>query len=108
VLTRVPRLHDRKTTNPEPPPRLTRKETHTVKNLIRLKDSRAVRMAASAVAVAAVIAGATGTVAGQGNAAPTAKADNAPTKNAKFKHAKLKRGLLKIKGTRASDAIALD
>ena len=64
-------------------------------------------MAASAVAVAAVIAGATGIVAGQGNGAPPAKADNAPTKNAKFKHAKLKRGLLKIKGTRASDAIAL-
>jgi Ca2+-binding RTX toxin-like protein len=78
-----------------------------MKNLIRLKGSRAVRLAASAVAVAAVIAGATGIVAGQGNAAPPAKADNAPIKNAKSKHAKLKHGLLKIKGTRASDAIAL-
>jgi Ca2+-binding RTX toxin-like protein len=78
-----------------------------MKNLIRLKDSRAVRLAASAVAVAAVIAGAAGIVAGQGNAAPPTKADNAPSKNAKSGHAKLKHGLLRIKGTRASDAIAL-
>jgi Ca2+-binding RTX toxin-like protein len=78
-----------------------------MKNLIRLKDSRVVRLAVSAVAVAAVIAGAAGIVAGQGNAAPPAKTDNTPIKNAKFKHAKLRHGLLKIKGTRASDAIAL-
>src|SRR5438045_8730046 len=77
-----------------------------MKNLIRLKDSRAVRLAASAVAVAAVIAGATGIVAGQGNAAAPNKADG-PSKNTGPEHAKLKHGLLKVKGTRASDAIAL-
>src|SRR5437764_15349028 len=77
-----------------------------MKNLIRLKDSRAVRLAASAVAVAAVIAGATGIVAGQGNAAPPNKADG-PSKNTGPEHAKLKHGLLKIKGTSRGDAIAL-
>jgi Ca2+-binding RTX toxin-like protein len=77
-----------------------------MKNLIRLKDSRAVRLAASAMAVAAVIAGAAGIVAGQGNAAPPNKADG-PGKNTGPEHAKLKHGLLKVKGTRASDAIAL-
>jgi len=77
-----------------------------MKNLVRLKESRAVRLAASAVAVAAVIAGATGIAAGTGNAAPPTKA---PIKSdhAKFKHPKLRHGLLRIKGTRASDAIAL-
>jgi Ca2+-binding RTX toxin-like protein len=75
-----------------------------MKNLVRLKESRAVRLAASAVAVAAAIAGATGIAAGQGNAAPPIKA---PIKNAKFPHPKLKHGVLRIKGTRASDAIAL-
>src|SRR5438094_768839 len=77
-----------------------------MKNLIRLKNSRAVRLAASAVAVAAVMAGGAGLVAGQGNAAPPNKADG-PSKNAGPEHAKLKHGLLKVKGTRASDAIAL-
>jgi Ca2+-binding RTX toxin-like protein len=75
-----------------------------MKNLTRLKGRRAVRLAASAVAVAAVIAGAAGIVAGQGNATPPSKA---PIANAKSGHAKLVHGLLKIKGTRASDAIAL-
>ena len=78
-----------------------------MKNLIRLKDSRAVRLAASAVAAAALIAGATGVAAGQGNAAPPSNADNAPSNNTGPEHAKLKHGLLKVKGTRASDAIAL-
>jgi Ca2+-binding RTX toxin-like protein len=78
-----------------------------MKNLTRLKYSRAVRLAASAVAVAAVIAGAAGIVAGRGNAAPPTKGHNAPSKNGRSGHAKLKHGLLKIKGTRASDAIAL-
>ena len=78
-----------------------------MKNLIRLKDSRAVRLAASAVAAAALIAGATGVAAGQGNAAPPSNADNAPSKNTGPEHAKLKHGLLKVNGTRASDAIAL-
>jgi Ca2+-binding RTX toxin-like protein len=75
-----------------------------MKNLVRLKESRAVRLAASAVAMAAVIAVATGIAAGQGNAAPPNKA---PSKTSKFKHPKLRHGLLRIKGTRASDAIAL-
>jgi len=75
-----------------------------MKNLVRLKESRAWRLTASAVAVAAVIAGATGIAAGQGDAAPPI---NAPIKNVKFPHPKLKHGLLRIKGTRASDAIAL-
>ena len=75
-----------------------------MKNLVRLKESRAGRLTASAVAVAAVIAGATGIAAGQGDAAPPI---NAPIKNVKFPHPKLKHGLLRIKGTRASDAIAL-
>ena len=77
-----------------------------MKNLIRLKDLRAVRLAASAVAVAAVIAGAGGIVAGQGNAAPPNRADG-PRTNTGPEHAKLKHGLLKVKGTRANDAIAL-
>ena len=75
-----------------------------MKNLIRLKESRAARLATSAVAVAAVIAGATGIAAGAGNAAPP---DKAPIKNTKFTQARLKHGLLRIKGTDASDAIAL-
>ena len=75
-----------------------------MKNLVRLKESRAGRLTASAVAVAAVIAGATGIAAGRGDAAPPI---NAPIKNVKFPHPKLKHGLLRIKGTRASDAIAL-
>jgi Ca2+-binding RTX toxin-like protein len=77
-----------------------------MKNLIRLKDLRAVRLAASAVAVAAVIAGAGGIVAGQGNAAPPNRADG-PRTHTGPEHAKLKHGLLKVKGTRANDAIAL-
>ena len=77
-----------------------------MKNLIRLKDLRAVRLAASAVAVAAVIAGAGGIVAGQGNAAPPNRADG-PRTNTGPEHAKLKHGPLKVKGTRANDAIAL-
>jgi hypothetical protein len=76
---------------------------------IRLKASRAVRLAASAVAVAAAAAGATGIVAGQGNAAPAIKADKAshPSKESRFKHPKLKHGVLTVKGTEASDKIAL-
>jgi hypothetical protein len=67
---------------------------------MRLKGRRAVRLGASAVAVAAVIAGATGVVAGQGNAA-------ASTRRANAGHAHLQHGLLKVRGTRAGDAIAL-
>ncbi len=80
-----------------------------MKNLIRLKESRAVRLAASAVAVAAAVAGASGIVAGQGNAAPMLNAAQASHahKVDKFKHPKLKHGVLTIEGTEASDKIAL-
>jgi RTX calcium-binding nonapeptide repeat (4 copies) len=80
-----------------------------MKKLIRPKKSRAVRLAASAVAVAAAVAGATGIVAGQGNAAPAIKADKAShsSKASGFKHPKLKHGVLTVKGTEASDKIAL-
>ena len=79
-----------------------------MRNHTRLKESRVVRLAASAVAVAA-LAGATGIVASQGNAAAAIKADKAthPPKKAKFKQPKLKHGVLTITGTNASDKIAL-
>src|SRR6266576_6707627 len=77
-----------------------------MKKLIRLKESRAVRLAASAVAVAAVVAGATGIVAGEGNAAPAAKTSAAHRMD-KFKHPKLTHGLLTIEGTDSSDKIVL-
>ena len=77
-----------------------------MKKLIQLKESRAVRLAASAVAVVAAVFGATGIVAGQGNAAPANQPSHSPGP-AKFKHPKLKHGVLKIKGTNASDRIAL-
>jgi Ca2+-binding RTX toxin-like protein len=67
---------------------------------------RPVRLAVSAVALAAAVAGAAGIAAGQGNAAPANKASNPPGQ-AKFKHPKLKHGLLTITGTEASDKIAL-
>jgi Ca2+-binding RTX toxin-like protein len=64
---------------------------------------------ASAAAVTAVVVGAAGIVTGQGNAAPTVRADRAPypPSDAKFKHPKLKHGVLRVKGTEASDKIAL-
>src|SRR6266516_4441208 len=77
-----------------------------MKKLIRLKESRAVRLAASAVAVAAAVAGATGIVAGEGNAAPAAKTSAAHRMD-KFKHPTLKHGLLTIEGTDSSDKIVL-
>jgi Ca2+-binding RTX toxin-like protein len=77
-----------------------------MKNLIRLKESRAVRLAASAVAVAAAVASVTGIAARQGNAASAAKTSAAHRMD-KFKHPKLKHGELTIEGTEASDKIAL-
>lgn len=71
-----------------------------MKNLVQRKKSRAVRpawLAASAVAVAVAVAGATGIMAGQGNAAPTSNGGEAS----------LEGGLLTVKGTSASDRIAL-
>ncbi len=67
-----------------------------MKKLIRFKESRAVRLAASAVASA------TGIVAGRGNAAPLTKADNAShlPKAATFKHPRLKHGVLSRAGVR--------
>jgi Ca2+-binding RTX toxin-like protein len=80
-----------------------------MKKLMRLKESPAVRLAASAVAVAAAVAGVSLIVAGQGNAAPVRHAAKAPRthKTDKFKHPKLKHGVLTIEGTDASDKIAL-
>jgi Ca2+-binding RTX toxin-like protein len=63
-------------------------------------------LAASAVAVVVAVAGVFGIVAGQGNAAPVAKASAAHRMD-KFKHPKLKHGVLTIEGTEASDKIAL-
>jgi Ca2+-binding RTX toxin-like protein len=83
-----------------------------MKKLIRLKGSPTVRLvwlAVWAVAVAAAVAGAAGIVAGQGNAATAFDADKAsyPPKQVKFKRPKLNHGLLRVRGTRASDKIAL-
>jgi Ca2+-binding RTX toxin-like protein len=80
-----------------------------MKNLIRLKESRAARLAASAVAVAAAVAGATGIVAGQGNAARTINAGAAPQslESGQFTGASLEDGVLTVQGTNVSDRIAL-
>src|SRR6266536_1419856 len=83
-----------------------------MKSFIRLKESPAVRLAASVVAVAAIVAGATGIAAGSGNAAPPIKPikpdkGSRPFHKPKFKHPKLKHGVLTIKGTRESDTVAL-
>ncbi len=82
-----------------------------MKNLIRLKESRAVRpirLAASAVAVAAAV-GAAGILAGPGNATPPVRANYGayPPTAAKFKAPKLKQGTLTVKGTKRSDKITL-
>ncbi len=83
-----------------------------MKNLIRLKESRTARPlwpSAWAAAVLAAVAGAAGIVPGQGNAAPAVKAHVASHRleSPKFKHPKLKHGELTIKGTEASDKLAL-
>jgi Ca2+-binding RTX toxin-like protein len=80
-----------------------------MKKLTQRKASRAVRLAASALAAAAAITGATAIVAGEGNAAPGIKAEQASysSKNVRFEHPKLKHGVLRVKGTNASDKIAL-
>jgi Ca2+-binding RTX toxin-like protein len=83
-----------------------------MKNVIRLKESRAVRpvrLAARVLALAAAVAGAAGILAGQGNAAPPNHADKAshPPKEARFKDPKLKDGVLTIAGTEESDKIVL-
>jgi hypothetical protein len=80
-----------------------------MKSFIRLKESPAVRLAASVVAVAAIVAGATGIVAGRGNAAPPIDADKGsrPFDESKFKEPKLKHGVLMVKGTHEGDTFAL-
>jgi Ca2+-binding RTX toxin-like protein len=80
-----------------------------MKSFIRRKESPAVRLAASVVAVAAIVAGATGIVAGRGNAAPPIEAGKGsrPFDESKFKEPKLKHGVLIVKGTNASDTVAL-
>ena len=82
-------------------------------DLTRLEESRAVRpasrLAASAVTVALGIFVAIAVVADPGSAAPVVKADNAPNsaKKSGFKRPKLKHGVLAVRGTEASDTIAL-
>jgi RTX calcium-binding nonapeptide repeat (4 copies) len=82
-------------------------------NQIRPKHSRTVRpgswLAASAVIVALGVGGGVAAiVAGPGNAAPAIKADKgSQSEKPKFKHPKLKHGVLRVKGTEASDKIAL-
>jgi hypothetical protein len=83
-----------------------------MKNLIRRGESRTMRtarLAATALAVGAAVAGAAGIAAGQGQAAPTRKADTAShlRRAADIKRPKLRHGLLTVKGTEASDKIAL-
>jgi Ca2+-binding RTX toxin-like protein len=80
-----------------------------MKSFIRPKGSRSVRLTASVFAVAAIIAGAAGIVAGRGNAAPPITSDQGsrPIHEPKFKHPKLQHGVLRIKGTHESDTVAL-
>jgi hypothetical protein len=83
-------------------------------DLIRLKESPTVRpaswLAASAVILALAVAGAAATVVvGPGKAAAAINADKAShsSKQSGFKRPKLKHGVLTVKGTEASDRIAL-
>jgi Ca2+-binding RTX toxin-like protein len=80
-----------------------------MKNLIRAKESRTARLGASALAVAAAVVAAAGIGAGQGNAAPSRKADVAShMRNAlDIKRPRLRHGSLTIEGTEASDRISL-
>jgi Ca2+-binding RTX toxin-like protein len=81
-----------------------------MKNLMPFKGAHRVRpVGFAAVALAAAIAAAAGTVAGQGHAAIASRADKPanPPGAAKFKHPKVKHGLLEIKGTPGNDNIAL-
>ena len=82
--------------------------------LNRTKESHAVRparLAASAVALAAVVAGAAGVVTENGKAAPSAHRQTAQAshqqKKSEFKRPKLRHGLLTVVGTDASESIAL-
>src|SRR3954452_16580952 len=87
-------------------------ERETMKNFVRIDESRSTRplwLSASAVAVAAAVAGVAGIAAGPGKAAAVrhaAKASHAH-KADRFKHPKLRHGVLTIEGTEAGDRIAL-
>jgi hypothetical protein len=79
---------------------------------IRLKESTKgapARLAASTLAAAVVVAGAAGILAGRADAGPSRAAGNASYlhQQAKFKAAQLRYGVLKIRGSRAGDRIAL-
>jgi Ca2+-binding RTX toxin-like protein len=82
-----------------------------MKNLVRFREPRTMRLmwrSASAIAVAAAVVGAAGIAAGQAHAAPAVKdAKAAYPPGAKFKQPKLKHGVLTVKGTKGNDKIAL-
>jgi Ca2+-binding RTX toxin-like protein len=89
-------------------------EGKIMKKGIRSNSSagRVARRAVAAVAVASVIAGAAGIMAGQGSAAPAGNGGYGgyggyPSKGPKFKAPKLKDGVLMVRGTRASEKLAL-
>ena len=77
-----------------------------MKNLIRPNGSRAARLAAAGIVVAAAIAAAAG-LAGRGYASPTGKAYKAsyPHKE-RFERPTLRHGHLIIRGTRAGELLA--
>jgi Ca2+-binding RTX toxin-like protein len=80
-----------------------------MQNLMRRKESRAVRSAVRALAVATGLIAAAGIGAVQGSAAPALNAHSGShlRSAARLEHPKLKHGLLTIEGTDASDKIAL-
>ena len=79
-----------------------------MKNHIRTKESRGVLVAASAVAIAIVVAGAAGIAADSGTAASTAGSVKASqAKKVRFERPKLRHRVLTITGTKASEKIAL-
>src|SRR5690349_807481 len=57
--------------------------------------------------VAAVVAGAAGVAAGQGQAASKGHDGPPPPKHERFKHPKVKQGVLTVEGTQGDDTIVL-
>ena len=80
-----------------------------MQNLMRRKESRAVRSAVRALAVATGLIAAAGIGAAQGSAAHARNAHSASQRHhaARFERPELRHGLLTIEGTDASDKIAL-
>ncbi len=81
-------------------------------NRIRSKASQVgspLRRTAAVLALASLVAGAAGIMAGPGSAAPASHRDYGgyPPMAAKFKTPKLKHGVLMVRGTNASDKLAL-